>query len=252
MLLVGSALEGYAIHARDGKIGSVTDLLFDDTTWKIRWLVVDTGNWLTGRIVLIHPSAIEEADHGRQELAVRLTKQQVKDSPDILQDRPVSQQMESDLYSYYGWDPVWGGSYFGPGAMASAPFNTDTMVREPVGVGMRLTDGDPHLRSIRTVNGYHVHATDGDIGHVSDFLVDEHSWAIRYLIVDTTNWWAGKEVLLSPSWIERVDWHHSKVHATVTRAQIRNSPEFDPTRPVERAYEERLYGHYGQPHYWGE
>ena len=100
--------------------------------------------------------------------------------------------------------------------------------------------------------GYHIQATDGDIGHVEDFLVDDRSWAIRYLIVDTTNWWAGKKVLVAPAWIERVVWDQSKVHVAVTRAQITNSPEYDPTRPVERAYETKLFGHYGQPRYWGE
>jgi len=191
MLLVGSALEGYEIHALDGKIGSVRDLLFDDTTWKVRWLVVNTGTWLTGRMVLTHPSAIKEADHRRQELAVGLTKAQVKDSPNILQDRPVSQQMESDLYDYYGWDPVWGNSYFGPGALASAPYYTDTMLCEPPGLSLRLNDGDPHLPSIAVVKGYHVHATDGEIGHVENLLLDDANWHINYLIIDTKNWWFG-------------------------------------------------------------
>jgi hypothetical protein len=112
--------------------------------------------------------------------------------------------------------------------------------------------GDPHLRSSRAVTGYHIQATDGDIGHVEDFLVDDQSWAIHYVLVDTTNWWAGKKVLVAPAWIEWVDWAQAKVHVTVTRAQIQHSPEYDPARPVERPYETQLYCHYGQPRYWGE
>ena len=111
---------------------------------------------------------------------------------------------------------------------------------------------DPHLRSSRAVTGYHIQATDGDIGHVADFLVDDYSWAIRYMIADTSNWWLGKKVLVAPAWIKRVDWDNSKLHVTVTRMQIKNSPEYDPTRPVECAYETQLYGHYGQPRYWDE
>ena len=111
---------------------------------------------------------------------------------------------------------------------------------------------DPHLRSSRAVTGYHIQSTDGDIGHVEGFLVDDQSWAIRYMIVDTSNWWAGKKVLVAPAWIERVDWEQSKVHVTITRARIENSPEYDPDRPVERPYEAKLYGHYDQPRYWGE
>ena len=97
-----------------------------------------------------------------------------------------------------------------------------------------------------------IESTDGDIGHVEGFLVDEQSWAIRYMIVDTSNWWAGKRVLVAPAWIEQVDWEQSKVHVTITRAQVEASPEYDPDRPVERAYETQLHGHYGQPRYWSE
>jgi len=103
----------------------------------------------------------------------------------------VSQQMESDLYDYYGWDPVWGNSYFGPGALASAPYYTDTMLCEPPGLSLRLNDGDPHLPSIAVVKGYHVHATDGEIGHVENLLLDDANWHINYLIIDTKNWWFG-------------------------------------------------------------
>ena len=126
MLLVGSALKGYAIAASDGRIGTVSDFLFDDRTWKVRWLVVDTGNWLPGRMVLIHPSAIGQADYERRELAVTLTMEKVKGSPDLMQDQPVSQQMEYHLYDYYGWDQYWGGaSYFGaPWSSAACPVAT--------------------------------------------------------------------------------------------------------------------------------
>ena len=102
------------------------------------------------------------------------------------------------------------------------------------------------------MTGCHIQATDGEIGHVEDYLVDDQSWAIRYMVVDTTNWWAGKKVLVAPAWIGRVDWAQSKVHVILTRAQIQTSPEYDPARAVERAYETRLYSHYGQPRYWSE
>jgi hypothetical protein len=115
MLNAVSSLKGFEIQAKDGSLGTVSDFLFDDSTWKVRWMVVDTGRWLTGRKVLIHPSAVISAEYGQRELNVALTKAQVKDSPDIRQDRPVSQQMQNDLYGYYGLDPLWGGSMFGGG-----------------------------------------------------------------------------------------------------------------------------------------
>jgi hypothetical protein len=102
------------------------------------------------------------------------------------------------------------------------------------------------------VIGYHIAATDGDIGHVEDFVVDDFSWAIRYMIVDTTNWWPGKKVLVAPAWIKQVKWAESKVHVQLQREQIKTCPEYDPAKPIERAYETRLHGHYAQPHYWDE
>jgi hypothetical protein len=110
--------------------------------------------------------------------------------------------------------------------------------------------GDPHLRSSAAVTGYHIAATDGDIGHVEDFLVDDVTWAIRYMAVDTRNWWPGTTVLVSPEWIARVDWNEAKVHVELTREQIKNSPAFDPAGPVQREYEMQLFDHYGRPRYW--
>jgi hypothetical protein len=179
----------------------VSDFLFDDGIWKVRWIVIDTGRWLTGRKVLIHPSAILSADYEARKISVALSMAQVKDSPDIRQDRPVSRQMQNNLYNYYGWTPVWGRGVFGDrtngdamlgggesGAIAShlsppAYFGASA-VQEAERREVNLEDGDPHLRSIAEVTGYHVHATDGNIGHVEDFLVESDNWGVRYLVVD--------------------------------------------------------------------
>jgi sporulation protein YlmC with PRC-barrel domain len=257
MLRSIKALHGFAIGATDGDVGTVRECYFDDETYAVRYLVVDTGAWLSERKVLLSPIAFRAMDWEHRRITTALTKTQVEKSPEIDTDRPVSRQHETNYFGYYGYAPYWTGSYLWgispyPSPGPEPAVLTKHFERERRWVWAARKGTSPHLRSSRAVTGYHIHATDGDIGHVSDFLVDDCSWAIRYLIVDTTNWWAGKKVLLSPGWIERVDWNHSKVHATVTQAQIRNSPEFDPTRPVERAYEEQLYRHYGQPHYWGE
>jgi sporulation protein YlmC with PRC-barrel domain len=253
MLLVGSVLKGYSIEASDGAIGTVNDLLFDDSTWKVRWLVVDTGSWLTGRKVLIHPSAIGRVDHALSELSVSLTKQQVRASPDFSEDQPVSRQMEGNLYDYYGWDPMWGGSYFGHGAIASPlsspPYFGATAVHERLDVGFRPDDGDPHLRSIPAVIGYHIHATDGAIGHLENFVIDDASWGIRYLIVDTRNWWPGQHVLVSPHAVQDIRWSEHKVHLNISREQVKESPPWDPLDIIDQAYVERLHRHYHWPGY---
>jgi hypothetical protein len=260
MLRCASDAIGFAIEAADGSIGSVDDFLFDDEAWTVRWVVVDTGTWLSGRRVLLPPAALRRAADDPRVYATVLTKQEVKDSPDTATDRPVSRQMESSLYGHYGLNPYWGpGTAFAaaippagigaavlPGGALHAPANAAGT--KPGGVAEPA--GDPHLRSVGEVTGYYVAASDGDIGHVEDFLVDDDGWALRYMIVDTKNWWPGKKVLVAPQWIDAVSWTDRHVRVRLTRDGVRNSPEFDPSRTVDRAYEARLHGHYGITPYW--
>jgi hypothetical protein len=248
MLWYASVINGYAIEASDGRLGTVSDFLFEDTSWMIRWLVVDTGHWLSGRKVLLPPSALEQPDAGRRQFPVKLTMQQVKDSPDVDTDRPVSRQLESNIYNHYAWDPYWSSGYM-LGAMAAPfaapPFLSGPRPRDLVGVVDARTDEDPHLRSVEEVTGYHIHATDGDIGHVEDFLVDDAGWGIRYVAVDTRNWWPGKKVLISPRSVQKIDWANRLMHLDVDRQKVKDSPAYDPTMTVDRTYEERFHDHYG-------
>jgi hypothetical protein len=252
MLQVISALHGYAIEAHDGRIGSVSDFLFDDQRWQLRWLVVDTGGWLSGRKVLIHPSAIGRADHLRQELPVSLTKAEIEDSPDIRDDQPVSRQMESHLYSHYGWDPVWGGSYFGGSANAIAmPLSPAPLFGAPTLVEAAGLDaaGDPHLQSVEEVTGYHIKAIDGEIGHIENFLIDDTSWDIRYLIIDTRNWWPGEHVLLSPYAVQTISWADRHLDIGATREEVKSSPPWNPLDLIDEDYEKQLHSHYHWPGY---
>ncbi len=248
MLLAGSALKGYAIEATDGRVGTVTDLLFDDSTWKIRWIVVNTGTWLTARKVLLHPSAVAHPDHERQELPVTLSRHQIEAGPSILEDQPVSQQIENSLYDYYGWTPQWGGSYFGGGGIAlplsAPPYFGVSALREPAGLGAR-DEGDPHLRSITAVIGYHILASDGEIGHAENVLIEDATWGIRYLIVDTSNWWLGKHVLISPYAVGKISYQDRQITVNVDRDKVQSSPAWDPVEMVDTYYEQRLHRHYG-------
>ena len=231
MLRVISPLKGFAIEASDGRVGTVVDFLFDDTTWKVRWLVIDCGTWLTGRKVLIHPSAISREDFERQQFVVALTKPQVEESPELLEHQPVSQQMEESLYSYYGWDPLWGGPVLPaiPGAMASplmAPHYMglgSTDLAEARAVGSTSREADPHLRSVVEVTGYRVLAVDGEIGHIENLVLDDADWSIRYFIVDTRNWWSGKRVLISPIAVKTIDWFDRHVELNLSRELVKAS-----------------------------
>ncbi len=252
MLIVGSALKGYAIEANDGRIGTVKTFLFDDATWKIRWLVVDAGHWLTDRQLLIQPSAIGKPDYEMRLLPVDLTKAQVEASPDIRQDQPVTMQMENETHGYYGWNPGRGPDFYGAGLIGfgtDGGFETSSEIaerpRDSDTLQLGSEDGDPHLRSMTALRGYHIHATDGSIGHVEDFMVDDASWAVSYLIVDTRNWWPGAHVLMSPYAVRSIEWGDHEIRLNVSREQVKASPPWDPVEVVEQAYERRLHDHYG-------
>ncbi len=239
MLWNASAINGYAIAASDGRLGTVSDFLFDDASWSVRWLVVDTGNWLSGRKVLLPPSVLGHPDRKEREFSVSLTMQQVKDSPEVDTDRPVSRQMETSVYDYYGWSPYWGtGFYMGGvgymgGAMAGPPPAEFRRRGEEIADAQRSRD-DPHLRSVEAVTGYHIHASDGEIGHVEDFLVEDSDWSIRYLVVDTKNWWPGNKVLVSPHSAREIDWADKLVNLNIDRQTVKDSPAYDPSTIVNR------------------
>jgi hypothetical protein len=249
-----------AILATDGELGHVSDLYFDDQSWTARYLVIDTGGWLSGRLVLIPPHAIGQIDVVRQVVAVNLTRQQVQDSPAAETDRPVSRQDEMNLYDYYGFPYYWTGPYrwglaplgYGPGypvGALPAGYEPRSTAAEEVAARER-EQADPHLRSAADVRGHRIQATDGGLGHIEDFLVEEGSLAIRYLVVDPRSWWPGKHVLVSTEWIDAVSWDAATVDVSLDKEAVRSAPEFDPVAPLERDYEMRYHRHLGRPGYW--
>lgn len=243
-------IEGYILRARDGDIGKVTDFFLDDERWTVRYLVADTGGLLLGgRRVLISPISFREADWETQRFHVTLTKEQVESSPSIDTDQPVSRQRERELSRHYGYPLYWGtpglwgmGAY--PVALAGQGWNQAPA--EP----SEEPDQDVHLRSAKEVRGYHIQGSDDSIGHVDDYILDDETWAIRYLVIDTKNWWFGKKVLVAPEWAHRISWQDRKVHVDLSRRAIEQSPEWDPSAGVNREYEARLYDYYGRPAYW--
>lgn len=253
MLRNTQELKSYSIGATDGEVGNVADLYFDDQSWVVRYLVVDTGTWLTSRKVLISPYALQKADWAHKRLPVNLTKHQVEKSPDIDTNRPVSRQHEMAYADYYLYPYYWGSdAYWGAGMYyPMEPVRSEAAELHAKAERERhQSEDDPHLRSCDAVTGYQVHASDGDIGHVQSMLVDEATWAVRYLVIDTSNWWIGNKVLIPPEWITNVNWSDSSVTVNLTRATVQNSPRYETSEDLNRSSEQALYSHYGRPNYW--
>ena len=255
MLRSVKELRGYTIGASDGDIGQVDDLYFDDEAWVMRYLAVDTGTWLSSRRVLISPISLGRPDWMAQRLPVVLTRERVRNSPDIDTHKPVSRQHEADYLRYYGYPYYWGGmgmwgmgAYPGHLTLASA-VQADMDARSAEASASHEAD-DSHLRSCNAVTGHHIEATDGEIGHVEDFLLDDETWAIRYLVVDTSNWWLGHKVLVAPRWISAVSWLDGKVSVNVTRQAVKDAPPYDAVAHLDRQQEMGLHEHYGRPGYW--
>lgn len=264
-----TALRKYHVHASDGDIGEVTDGYFDDERWVIRYLVVNTGSWLSGREVLISPYSASRVDDADAAIVTQLTRKQVEGSPSIDTAKPISRQQEESYLSYFGYpiywpyttlwawgatpvvippDPRLTGAPPQPGAGAGAR-GTAAAARGADG-GTSSSTGDIHLRSGREVTGYHIQGSDDSVGHVEDFLFEDGTWAIRYLAVDTRNWLPGKHVLVPRQWIREVSWPERLVAVHLRREEIEGSPEYNPKHLPTRGEEANLYRHYQRPGYW--
>jgi hypothetical protein len=264
MLRSTKDLIDYTVSATDGDIGHVKDFYFDDESWVARYLVVETGSWLASRRVLVSPIALGHPDWSERAFPVSITTAQVRNSPNIDTDKPVSRQHEMQYLGYYGYPYYWGGAglwgegaypgmlFAGPGysrsdldyrnAQAERAWNDSEYRRTAV--------SDPHLRSARAVSRYHVEASDGGIGHVQSLLIDDESWAIRYLVVDTSNWWLGHQVLVAPQWIREVSWSEASVSVSLTQQAVKDAPAYDPSKQLEREQEIAIYEHYERAGYW--
>ena len=258
-------LEGYTIGATDGIIGQVKDFYFDDDAWGIRYLVVEIGEGLPRRRVLVSPIAIGQPNWSKRILPASITRSQIYKSPDIDTDKPVSRQQEEAYFGYYGWGTYWGGGGLWGAGMYPEGLQAGLQVKGSntsthSGQAQKAASGndskatlhqhdDPHLRSGNAVMRYYVHGTDGDIGHVAGLLVDEKSWGILYIIVNTSNWWLGHEVLIAPESIGSVDWSECKVFVDLTREAIKGSPPYDAATLLDPAKETEIHALYGRAGY---
>jgi hypothetical protein len=245
MLYNAAAIKGFSLEGYDGEIGKVVEFYFDDRHWTIRYLVADTGDWLVDRKVLLSPYALVDVSCEKRCISVNLTKKQIEESPPLSSNKPVSRQFEEAYYGYYSWPVYWAGPYM----WGAYPY----IAREDLTPPEKKSDEkawDPHLRSTHDVIGYHIEASDGEIGHVEDFVIDDETWAIRYLVIATHNWWPGKHVLVAMEWLQRVNWDDSKVIVNLPRKIIKESPCYTGDFTITREYEAELHRHYNRQGYW--
>ncbi len=255
MLWNSTAFIGYTIATTEGHLGTVNDILFEDANWTVRWLVVDTGHWMPGRKVLLPVSALGEPDRIQRMFPTGLSIAQVKDGPDFDSDKSVSRQHETNIYEFYGLEPYWGGGLYPLSNAMAVPFLAPPppeLHRPFAADGLAAPDpepseagADPHLRSATAVIGYHIHATDGEIGHAADFLIDNSTWSISFIRVDTRNWWPGELVLIAPASVTSIDWALHLINLNVDREKVKGSPHYDPSITVDGAYASRLQSYYG-------
>lgn len=247
-------MKKFSLVASDGGIGSVDDYYFDDERWVVRYIVVDTGTWLEGRKVLISPLSVTQTEWGDQRLRLSISRRKVKDSPGIDTHKPVSRRQEMEYLDYHRYPYYWGhAGLWGAGARPMLP-TAEEIARQRVSAAeaeqTAAAQGDTHLRSASRVLGHVIRATDGDLGHVDNLLFDDVSWAIRYLVVDTSNWWFGKHVLIAPEWITDISWADRSVAVNLSRQRVKAAPEYDRAEHVDRQWEAAYYQHLQQPGYW--
>lgn len=216
-----NSLIGNRMEAKDGEMGKVEEFYFDDRAWIIVYLIVKTGNWLSGRKVLISPYMLIKGKDRSGSFPVNLTKEQIKNSPDIDTDLPVSRQQEIALHQYYPWQSYWATGFYEGGlwGIVTPP------VVEPLPV--RSAVGDSHLRSTHAISGYHIETTDGELGHLRDFIIDDETWHIEYLVIEMHSWLTGKKVLIARKHIKGIQWATSKVLVDVSNYTLENSTLYE-------------------------
>lgn len=253
MIVTGKLLRGLHLHATDGDIGHVDDVLFDDRDWTVRWLVADTGRWLPGRQVLIPPQLCGTPN--AEALPVDMTREQITEQPSLDADAPISLQYERQLLDYFGVQPYgfWygtgvgtatptaypAGMHTGPGWPAYGgdmvsghnPPTTTGDVSAPShriinGAGEEISADDAHRRSNRELNGYHVTAADNEhIGHIQQLYIDTAHWHLPLLMVDTRDWWyGGDKIILPTKQVAVIDYLEGAVHMQMDSEAIRHGP----------------------------
>lgn len=249
MLTKVKYLKNYTLKCKDGELGKIKEVYFDDQNWDVRYFVVNTGVWLIGRTVLVSPLAVVSFDEEKEEIEVNLTKSQIENSPVLESDKPVSEQYQMEYNAYYSY-PLFMGALTVGGALPYKPIHVkETKAFDRTDV---IEEWDQHLRSSQVVHGYDAKSLNDSIGYVDDFIVDTTTWKMKYLIIDTKLILKGKKYLVSTLWINHISWHESIVFINLSGDEIEGSPDYSDDMIIDRTYETGLHDHYNQVYYWSQ
>lgn len=228
-------LLGYGVSATDGRIGVVKDLLFNQNGWCVCHAMVDLTDLIPGKRVILPPESFGKPGLKDFSFPVNLSSDELKNCPTLEIDESAYKEHAEELYRHFGWEPCWKCPSVEPERKQDKEYEEDNQ-----------------MRSSKEIMSYGVESTDGSVGHVIDIILDDSEWVIRYIVVSTRNWLPGGKVLIAPSWITRIEWSELKIYISHNRQEVKDSPVFDPSEPVNREYEEVLYDYYGRQKYWNE
>lgn len=235
-------LTGFAIETKDGKKGKVKDFLFDEKQWSIRYIEADFGKLFSPKKVLIPKVFINKTKWEDRAFILELSTPEIDKCPEIDEHLPVSRKYEEKLSKYYQISPYWSGAYLGStgGYFPPRPITVPSKKVEEDEVGTVF-------RSFKEVEGYHIKALDGTMGHIEDMLVDDEDWQIVYAVLDTSNWlpWS-KKVLIAIDWMDKVSYVQQEVEVNLNTKTIENAPEYKPDVLIDINYEKDLYDFYSR------
>lgn len=238
MLQKATELLGTTVMAADGDVGEIDDLYFDDQRWGLRYLVVKTGSWFDQRKVLVSPYALR-SDSSRTQLKLDLTREQVRNAPEIDTDQPVSRRQEIAharhfQYPFYWTGPNLWGMGGEPVMVNAVPYGLASRERldhradqlEDEAASARAEQeaiDECHVRSCREVCRYEASALDNRAGKIDDLLIDDQDWHVESLVIDTTRWLPGGKVAVTTSHVRQIDWHTRSVALDLDRNAVKHS-----------------------------